>query len=90
MNGIVTAQDLIAALASHHTRVTNDSVEELLTREGIKQEFERLRETTGCCSYHQKRPPTHRSRQLCALAKTDLLIGDEGEEDLAGQNMENG
>ncbi|KAK6009545.1 hypothetical protein OSTOST_25519 [Ostertagia ostertagi] len=73
MAGIVTAQDLIAALASHHTRVSNDSVE-VLTRERIKQEFERLRETTGCCSYHQKRPPNHRSRQLCALAKTDLLM----------------
>ncbi|KAK6026501.1 hypothetical protein OSTOST_07541, partial [Ostertagia ostertagi] len=42
MAGIVTAQDLIAALASHHTRVSNDSVEGVLTRERIKQEFELL------------------------------------------------
>ncbi|KAK5974144.1 hypothetical protein GCK32_001725 [Trichostrongylus colubriformis] len=39
MDAIVTAQDLIAALASHHDRVSEDSVQKILTRERINQEF---------------------------------------------------
>ncbi|KAK6054584.1 hypothetical protein COOONC_07909 [Cooperia oncophora] len=74
MAGIVTAQDLVAALASHHTRVSKEPVQEALSVEKIKQEFERMRETSSCCNYHKKRPPDHRSRQLCAVAKTALLI----------------
>ncbi|XGW08260.1 hypothetical protein V3C99_010956 [Haemonchus contortus] len=72
--GIVTVQDLIAALASHHTRVSKDPAQDILTRERITQEFKRMRETTSCCAYHDKRPPNHQSRQLCPVAKTALLI----------------
>ncbi|KHJ94735.1 hypothetical protein OESDEN_05329, partial [Oesophagostomum dentatum] len=36
--------------------------------------LQRLRETSQCCKYHGTRPPDHKSRQNCALAKTVILI----------------
>ncbi|RCN43479.1 hypothetical protein ANCCAN_10541 [Ancylostoma caninum] len=74
MSTMVTAQDLVAALALHKANVTRANLPDTLTVECIDQEFKRLRETSRCCSYHQSRPPNHGSRQLCALAKTDVLI----------------
>ncbi|KAK6737512.1 hypothetical protein RB195_019926 [Necator americanus] len=71
---MVTAQDLVAVLALHKAKKAHNPVPEILTDDSIEKEFKRLRETCICCSYHANRAPNHPSRQLCAVAKIDILI----------------
>ncbi|ETN68532.1 hypothetical protein NECAME_15769 [Necator americanus] len=71
---MVTAQDLVAVLALHKAKKAHNPVPEILTDDSIEKEFKRLRETCICCSYHANRAPNHPSRQLCAVAKIDILM----------------
>ncbi|CAJ0607259.1 unnamed protein product [Cylicocyclus nassatus] len=74
ISSMVTAQDLVLALAKHKADTERSSVPEKFTYEEVDREFKRLRETTRCCTYHTNRPPDHDSRQKCALAKNDVII----------------
>uniref|UniRef100_A0A0K0DIT6 Maelstrom domain-containing protein n=1 Tax=Angiostrongylus cantonensis TaxID=6313 RepID=A0A0K0DIT6_ANGCA len=74
MSQMVTAQDLVAALDFHRSVVTNTPVTACLTAESIDEEFKKLREASKCCVYHESKPPSHDSRQHCAVAKAAVLI----------------
>ncbi|VDM51820.1 unnamed protein product [Angiostrongylus costaricensis] len=74
MSQMITAQDLVAALDFHRSVVTKTPIAAYLTAENIDKEFKKLREASKWCVYHESKPPSHESRQHCAVAKASILI----------------